>query len=75
MVFHTVQMNLQSTDKHLVKLDESMFTKYMLLFPKLGEFGYTNNQSPLLYYVIDSEWNELDEEYQFNRPKSPGCKY
>ena len=75
MVFHTVQMNEQSTDKQLVKLDESMFTKYMLLLPKLGEFGYTNNQSPLLYYVIDSEWNELDEEYQFNRPKSPGCKY
>ena len=68
-------MNLISTDKHLVKLDKRVFTKFMLLLPKLGAFGYTNNQSPPLYYVIDSEWNELDEEKQFNHPKSPGCKY
>ena len=62
MSFHTVEMNLLSTDKHLVQLDEIMFTKFMLLLPKLGVFGYTNNQSLPLYHSIDSKWNELDEE-------------
>ena len=47
----------------------------MLVFPKIGVFGYENIQDYSLYYIIDSEWNKLDENVQFSRPTSPECKY
>ena len=32
-------------------------------------------KSTNLYYIIDSEWNELNKNMVFCRPTSPGCKY
>ena len=68
-------MNVLSTDTDLVELEEMKITKYILLLPRWGVFGYTNNQYSSLYYVIDSEWNKLNENIKFSRPTSPGYKY
>jgi len=75
MNFHTVKMNVVLTDADLAEIEEMKITKYILLLPKLGDLGYANNEQASLYYVIDSEWNELNENMHFSRPTSPGCKY
>jgi len=75
MNFHTVKMNVVLTDADFAEIEEMKITKYILLLPKLGDLGYANNEEASLYYVIDSEWNELNENMHFSRPTSPGCKY
>ena len=34
-------------------------------------FKYTEN----VYYIIDSDWCELDIDMQWRKPRSPKCKY
>ena len=75
MNFHSVKMNVVLTDADLAEIEEMKITKYILLLPKLGDLGYANNEEASLYYVIDSEWNKLNENMHFSRPTSPGCKY
>ena len=74
MNFHKVNMN-EASYLDLHELKEESISKYILLLPKLGELGYANNQNTNLYYIIDSEWNELNKNMVFCRPTSPGCKY
>ena len=74
MNFHNVNMK-EASYLDLDELKEENISKYILLLPKLGELGYANNQHTTLYYAIDSEWNELNENMIFRRPISPGCKH
>ena len=49
--------------RHILK--EESISKYIFLLPKLGELGYVNNQNTNSYYIIDSEWNELNKNVVF----------
>ena len=62
-------------DDELCKVDTATISNYALLSPALGEYGYTNIDKLSLYYIIESEWKDLDRYIQFNLPKSPGCSY
>ena len=39
-----------------------------------GGYGYTKNTLSL-YYIIDSEWKELDKNTKLRSPMLPGCCY
>ena len=37
--------------------------------------GYRSGGDECMYYIINSEWNELDENLVFSTPKTPGYIY
>ena len=47
------------------------------MLPELDGQGYKKgiNKSSSIYYVIDSEWKELDENFNLTNPKSPNVQY
>ena len=75
MHFHDIILNLSINKLDLKEVRKSVITDYILALPELRIDGYMNEQCGCSYYVIDSNWNELDQHMQFNKPKSPECKY
>ena len=55
--------------------DTTTFSNYVLLLPEFREHGYTTIHTPSLYYIIDSEWKELDQDMQLKITTSPRCCY
>ena len=45
------------------------------MLPELGKHGYNTIEQSASYYIIDSEWNELNDNGSFIAPKSPMCLY
>ena len=75
MNFHDIIMDLSMTKLDLKSISIGDIRGYILALPELTIDGYLNEQCGCAYYVVDSDWNELDQQMQFNKPKSPGCKY
>ena len=75
MVYHTIIIDMSKREDELCNIDTTSISNYVLLLPELGEFGYTNIDNMSLYYIIDSEWKELDRHLKFVSPKSPGTSY
>ena len=75
MVYHTIIIDMSKKEDELCNIDTTSISNYVLLLPELGEFGYTNIDNMSLYYIIDSEWKELDRHLKFVSPKSPGTSY
>ena len=75
MDFHKVEINLSMTDTELQPFDENCISNYLLLLPELDKDGYINLEGNGSYYIIDSDWNELDCHILLSPPKSPNCKY
>ena len=59
----------------LIPISKGEIKYFILALPELSINGYINEQCGCSYYVIDSHWNELDQQIKFKKPKSPGCKY
>ena len=74
MTYHKVLFDLSLTDLELLPFEEDAIDNYLLLLPELGKDGYINVEQNASYYMIDSEWNELNEKKNIP-PKSPGCTY
>ena len=75
MVYHAIIIDMSKKEDELCNIDTTSISNYVLLLPELGEFGYTNIDNMSLYYIIDSEWKELDRHLKFVSPKSPGTSY
>ena len=75
MNYHKVDLDLSLTDLDLLNLYTSNTRNYPLLLPEWYKDGYINVESISAYYIIDSEWNELDNMNNLYIPKSPECKY
>lgn len=75
MNYHAINFDLSLTDFDLLPFKDAMITNYLLLLPELSKTGYIHTQQNSYYYVIDSEWNELDKSTNLVPPKSPECKY
>ena len=60
---------------NIVSLIFSSIDNFVLLLPELGGYGYTNDNKLSLYYIIDSDWNELNKDMQMISPKTPNCFY
>ena len=75
MHFHEMKMDLSMSKKDLASFKADDIDSFLLLLPQVTLKGFINVESMSLYYVIDSNWNELDEELNLSKPKSPGSKY
>ena len=75
MNFHNVELNDEMTDMELNIMDVDSITRYVLLLPELNKMGYNHISKNGSYYIIDSDWNELDVELNFIPPKAPNCAY
>ena len=75
MHFHKMIMDLSLTKFDLVSLKETDILCYLLLLPEVNINGFHNIECHSLFYVIDSNWHELDDQMKMRRPMSPGCKY
>ena len=75
MVYHRVAIDMSITDDEKSIIDFTTISNYVLLLPELGGYGYTIADTLSLYYIIDSEWKELDNNMKFSSPMSPGCCY
>ena len=65
------------TDFSLKQFGVSDIKNFLMALPKIGISGYRyqlSNQSSL-YYIIDSEWNELNENDELKAPGIPGCTF
>ena len=75
MSFHKVSLDENATEFDIDVVEQSEFIRYIILLPKMDDswntFKYTEN----VYYIIDSDWCELDIDMQWRKPKSPKCKY
>ena len=49
--------------------DFSSIDNFVILLPEHGGYGYTNDDKLSLYYMIDSDWNELNEDMHMISPK------
>ena len=58
--YYRVDLDLSLTDLDLLNLDGSNISNYLLLLPELCIDGYINLESNSSYYIINSEWNEVD---------------
>ena len=63
------------TELDLMSFNQDKTQSYMMVLPKLNIFGYIPIEFKSLYYVIDSDWNEMDDNMKMETPKSPECKY
>ena len=75
MHFHELNMDLTITKFDLISFQKTDIERYIIVLPELSIKGYLNIQRKSLYYVIDSAWDELNEEMKMTVTKSPGCKY
>ena len=76
MNFHNINIDMSLTDNDILSVfDVSSIGNFVLLLPELGGYGYTNDSKLSLYYIIDSDWNELNKDMQMISPKTPNCCY
>ena len=75
MNYHNVDLDLSLTSLYVLNLDESYISNYLPLLPELCKDGYINVESNSSYYIIDSDWIEVDNMNNLCIPKSPECKY
>ena len=75
MNFHKVLVDETITDFSLKTFAVSDINKFMLALPHIGTSGYQVNNQSYLYYIIDSEWNELNENNEIKAPTTPRCTY
>ena len=68
MVYHNVVVDMSKTDDRLCNVDTTTISNYLLLLPELGEHGYITIDIPSVYYIIDSQWNKLDQYYTVEDP-------
>ena len=68
MNFHDIIMDLSMTKLDLKSISVGEIGGYILALPELTMDGYLNEQCGCAYYVVDSDWNELDQHMQFNKP-------
>ena len=59
MIYHNVDIDMTLMNNKLIEFSETHITKYLLVLPELGKASYTNTEESSMYYIIDSDWNEI----------------
>ena len=75
MSYHNVDIDMILTNNDLIEFAEKYITTQLLLLPELGKAGYINIEEYSMYYIIDSEWNELNHVMQSRCPTSLKYQY
>ena len=63
------------TKLDLISFNQDEIQSYIMVLPGLSIFGYIYIEYKSVYYLIDSNWNEIDDNMKMQTPNSPGCKY
>ena len=63
------------TDFSLNSFGINIINRYVMLLPEIGAYGYHLMHDMSLYYIIDLDWNKLNDNMEFRTTKSPGCIY
>ena len=75
MNFHKLSVDMTINDFSLKTFTVSDITDFILALLRIDTSGYQANSPSPMYYVIDSEWNELNENDELEAPNMPGCRY
>ena len=75
MHFHEMKMDLSLPKLDLVSLKHTDINGYVLLLPEVNIRGFLKIESRSLFYIINSNRNELDDKMEMPCPKSPEYKY
>ena len=73
--FHKLVVDMTITDFSLKTFGVSDIKNFLMALPKIGISGYQVSNQSSLYYIIDSEWNELNENDELKAPGIPGCTF
>ena len=76
MSFHHLDFDISTPDNGMKIIDDLFIEKYLLMLPEIKiEDSITKTGDITIYYCIDSNWQELDENIKLMYPRSPFCKY
>jgi len=76
MSFHYVDFDFSIPDNGMRIIDELLIEKYLLMLPEvITKHSIIKSGDSSIYYCIDSNWQELDENIKLIYPRSPFCKY
>ena len=73
MSFHHVDFDFSTLDNGMKVL---LIEKYLLMLLEIKiEYSIIKSGDSTIYYCIDSNWQELDENIKLIYPQSPFCIY
>ena len=73
---HEVVIDCEIEDDDVEHIHKKNISKYLLILPISNDGNMSNTLSnKMIYYVIDSEWNELGSFNTLEYPISPFCIY
>ena len=76
MSFHYVDFDFSTQDNGMKIIDDLLIEKYLLMLPETKiERSIIKSGDNTIYYCIDSNVQELDENIKLIYPRSPFCKY
>ena len=76
MSFHHVDFDFSTPDNGMKIINELLIEKYLLMLPEIKiKHSIIKSDDSTIYYCIDSNWQELDENIKLIYPRSPFCKY
>ena len=76
MSFHHVYFDFSTPHNGIKIIDDLLIEKYLLMLLEIIiEHSIIKSGDSTIYYCIDSNWQELDENIKLIYPQSPFCKY
>lgn len=69
------KIDLSITKLDLILFNEDEIHNHMMILSELSIFGYIDVEYKSLYYVIDSNWNGMDDNMKMETPILTGCEY
>ena len=73
--FNEMKIDVSMTKVYLIAFNIGGIQRYMVVLLELSTYGYKSIDCKLVYYVIDSDWIEMDDKMKMRTHISPGCKY
>ena len=74
--FHHVDFDFSTLDNGMKIINDLLIEKYLLMLPEIKiEHSIIKLGDITIYYCINSNWQELDENIKLIYPRSPFCKY
>ena len=54
---------------------KTFIKSFILALSYINNSGYQVNTKSSMYYIIDSEWNELNDNDEYKAQSTPWCTY
>ena len=73
--YHNVDIYMILANNSLIEFGETHITTCLLVLPELGISGNSSAEDYSMFYIINSEWDELKHNMQVRSLASPRCQY